>query len=214
MDYISAFLQALPVAASSPYALIAYAVAVIVAAYAGFRLRELQQVLRTLQARPSTSDTQMVEVIKVITQRPVPPEMTGAQWIRYQRLQAGLLIVIALIIASLTLAVVAMVKSPNEHRSNKISDIKFSFKSGTDKRGSNKLSTIVNTLNRANMGFNVIFDSSVPEEKKQQQVEFDTDLNDIPLKEFFDILCSRAGDIRYRIDPSTNIITLSIGVSQ
>ncbi|MGR0482294.1 MAG: hypothetical protein ACTFAL_13080 [Candidatus Electronema sp. V4] len=207
---VSEFLQAIPAAASSPYALIAYVVALIVAAYAGFRLRELQSVLRTIQARPSTSDSQMVEVIKVVTQRPVPPQMTGTQWIRYQRLQAGLLIVIALIIASLTLAVVAIVKSPDKDSSaTEISDIKFSFKSGGNQGGSNKLSTIVNILNRAKLGFNVIFDSSVSEEKKKRQVKFDTDLNDIPLKEFLDILCSRAGNLTYRIDQSTKIIILS-----
>ena len=221
MTSISAWLQAIPEAASDPFALIAYAVALIVAAYAGFRLRELQQVLRTLQTRPSTSDSQMVEVIKVVTQRPVPPKMTGAQWIRYQKLQAGLLIAIALIIAFLTLAVVAIVQTTDKPSQtdtslvpDKPSQIDPSRITVSFPKKSRKLSTMVQMLNQFNMGFNVHFDESVPDEKKNQWIEFDGDLNNLQLPIFIDLLCDRAGDLTCQIHPSSRTITLSTGGDQ
>ncbi|WP_417913274.1 hypothetical protein [Candidatus Electronema sp. TJ] len=206
MGAVSEFLQAIPAAASSPYALIAYVVALIVAAYAGFRLRELQSVLRTIQARPSTSDSQMVEVIKVVTQRPVPPQMTGAQWIRYQRLQAGLLIVIALIIAFLTIAVMAI--SPDKHRPVNISGLTMSLQSGTY-----KVSALVSILSKLSEDFTLVIDDSVPEETRKRLVKLET-FNNVPLETFLKIFCDRAGKLKYYINPSTNMIILYKEVKQ
>jgi hypothetical protein len=111
---MDAFLKAIPNAATSPYALVAYAIAALLMAYGGFRLTQLRTILNGLKTRPDITPEQMREIIEIATNSKVPTTITAEEWLKNNRLQAKLFIAAALIIAAVVIACVAIVKGNSD----------------------------------------------------------------------------------------------------
>lgn len=107
------FFQAIPAAAKSPLALAAYAIAAILMAYGGFQFRQLRVVMRTIREmnkRQTIDDKTLIDVVGQVTGSPVPPSLTGAQWLVYARQRARTMVSIALLIAIFVVAVLALLQ--------------------------------------------------------------------------------------------------------
>lgn len=82
MDGFSAFLKAIPSAATSPLALVAYLAAVGAWLAIAWRLKIVQEVSRTL---PQLPEYQRADAIKTAIGRGVPPNLSPEQFLRGQR---------------------------------------------------------------------------------------------------------------------------------
>ena len=82
MDEFSAFLKAIPSAAASPLALIAYLAAIGAWLAIGWRLKILQEVSRQLPLLP---EHERSGTVRAALNRPVPPNLTAEQFLRGQR---------------------------------------------------------------------------------------------------------------------------------
>jgi hypothetical protein len=99
------FLKAIPAAASSPYALVAYLICAIVFLFAGARLRRIKAIMQQLQHVPAA---QRKEAIEIATETKLPSSISAEQWIRVNRLRWTFLIIVAAILAITTIAVIAL----------------------------------------------------------------------------------------------------------
>jgi hypothetical protein len=100
------FLQAIPAAASSPYALVAYGICAVLFLFAGFKLRELRSVLRVIKDVPAP---QRAPLIQAVTGKILPARITAEQWIRNNRNQGILLVAGAIIVMGGAVGTVAFI---------------------------------------------------------------------------------------------------------
>jgi hypothetical protein len=111
IPWLKAFLKAIPQAASNPMALTAFAIAALLFLFGGFKLVQLQLVLSPLKKR-SLKPEQFREAIELALNTKLPKAITAQQWIRHNRQQNGAMLGLAVILALLTVAVVALLRPP------------------------------------------------------------------------------------------------------
>lgn len=105
-------IKALPSAATSPYALIAYVAALICFMIAGQRLREVREVRRILKEESSSKkkrNPDLKSIIATATGRLVPPKVSGEVFLAAQRQNAILLISITAMLLIAGVIVVGIV---------------------------------------------------------------------------------------------------------
>lgn len=100
------FIHSIPAAASSPYALAAYAIAAVIFLFAGARLRLAKALLARIDSIPPEERRRTVEVA---TGTVLPTHISPEQWIRNNRLRWAFLLAASILIVMLVIAIVAMV---------------------------------------------------------------------------------------------------------
>ncbi len=103
---MSEFLNAIPAAASSPYALVAYAIAAVLFLLAGARLRMAKLLLERIEAVPENERRRALEIA---TGTVLPTSISPEQWIRISRLRWTFLLLGSLLIAILAVATIAII---------------------------------------------------------------------------------------------------------
>lgn len=104
--------KALPDAAKSPYALVAYVTAIICFLAAGSRLKELREVRRILRdenQRGSKRQPELKRIIASVISRPIPPKMTAEEYLASQRQSAILTVALTALLLAASLTVIAIV---------------------------------------------------------------------------------------------------------
>jgi hypothetical protein len=99
------FIRSIPAAASSPYALAAYAIAAVLFLFAGARLRMAKLLLAKITAIPEAERRRALEIA---TGTVLPTHVSPEQWIRHSRMRWTFLLLGALLIAILTVATIAI----------------------------------------------------------------------------------------------------------
>ena len=99
------FIRSIPAAASSPYALTAYAIAAVIFLFAGARLRLAKALLAKIDAIPPEERRRAVEIA---TGTVLPTHISPEQWIRNNRLRWAFLLAVSILIVILVTAVVAI----------------------------------------------------------------------------------------------------------
>ncbi|MFY9820897.1 MAG: hypothetical protein WAM82_05910 [Thermoanaerobaculia bacterium] len=99
------FLKSIPAAASSPYALVAYAIAALLFLLAGARLRTTQLLMAKITAIPEAERRRALEIA---TGTVLPTHISPEQWIRHSRLRWRFLLLGALLIVLLALATITI----------------------------------------------------------------------------------------------------------
>ena len=102
---MEAFLNSIPAAASSPYALVAYAIAALLFLFAGARLRMTQLLMAKITAIPQADRRRALEIA---TGTVLPTHISPEQWIRHSRLRWTFLLLAALLIVVLVIATIAI----------------------------------------------------------------------------------------------------------
>lgn len=154
---MTSFLESIPAAAVSPYALTAYAIAAVLFIFGGKKLlviREAFRVLReALKADPPLPPATLTKTIEVILGEPVPPKMPPMDFIHYRRMQLRFLLAAAVVISLLVVAVVAM----NLARNPTIPDVQ----KVVQQQAAVSNQRIMEPLGDAELYANVILDSSI-----------------------------------------------------
>src|SRR5438552_14580907 len=101
-----AFLKAIPDAATSPLALIAYCVAAIIFVIAGQRAVALRMLLSKLRAIPAN---QRKMALTEIIGEPLPATISAEQYLRLRRMQMVFLFSTGLLLAALVVVALAFV---------------------------------------------------------------------------------------------------------
>ncbi|RZO63735.1 MAG: hypothetical protein EVA89_06330 [Sandaracinaceae bacterium] len=104
MDWINAFLEALPAAGTNPLSFVAYALTLVVFAWATARaltLRRLEPLLRD-----ATDDEERSKIIRTALGEPVPPTVTAQEFLdlrraRYKQQQFGAIFITVLVLCGL-----------------------------------------------------------------------------------------------------------------
>lgn len=117
------FIRSIPAAASSPYALAAYAIAAIIFLLAGARLRLAKALLAKIDAIPPEERPRTVEIA---TGTVLPTHISPEQWIRNNRLRWAFLLSATFLIVILVIVIVALVNPADE----KLGKLKDTFESG------------------------------------------------------------------------------------
>ena len=99
------FLRSIPAAASSPYALAAYAIAAVLFLFAGARLRVAKLILKEVRSVPSHERRRTIEIA---TGTVLPEHISAEQWIRHNRLRWSFLLLASLLIAALAVVIIAL----------------------------------------------------------------------------------------------------------
>lgn len=100
------FIRSIPAAASSPYALAAYAIAAVIFLFAGARLRLAKALLAKIDTIPPEERRRTVEIA---TGTVLPTHISPEQWIRNNRLRWAFLLAASILIVMLVIAIVAIV---------------------------------------------------------------------------------------------------------
>jgi hypothetical protein len=100
------FIRSIPAAASSPYALAAYAIAAVIFLFAGARLRLAKLLLEKIDTIPPEERRRTVEIA---TGTVLPTHISPEQWIRNNRLRWAFLLAASILIVILVTAIVAIV---------------------------------------------------------------------------------------------------------
>lgn len=104
---MSEFISAIPAAATSPYALAAYAICAVIFLLAGSKLRTVRSVLDAISQVP---DEDRRGVIESVTGSILPESITADQWIRNNRNRWVFLLIGAALILLATIVVTALVQ--------------------------------------------------------------------------------------------------------
>lgn len=102
------FLQAIPTAASSPYALAAYAIAAVIFLFAGAKLRLTKMLLTQVSTMPLSERRRALEIA---TGTILPTNISAEQWIRNNRIRWFFLTLASLMIVVMVIATVAVVNT-------------------------------------------------------------------------------------------------------
>lgn len=105
MSGMSSFLNAIPEAATSPYALAAYAIAAIIFLIAGAKLMTTSMLVKTLSL---LAEKDRPAALEKIIGDPLPPDISPAQWIRNNRIKWSFLLAGSVVIVALVVAIVAL----------------------------------------------------------------------------------------------------------
>jgi hypothetical protein len=116
MDEFSAFLKAIPSAAASPLALVAYLAAVGAWLAIAWRLIIVQEVSRSL---PNLPKNQRADAIKIALNRAVPPSLSPEEFLRGQR---DFYILIGFIAICVVVVVIAAISVSRVYEQSKRSD--------------------------------------------------------------------------------------------
>lgn len=104
------FLKSIPAAASNPYALAAYAIAAVLFLLAGARLKMAKLLLAKITSIPEGERRRALEIA---TGTVLPTHVSPEQWIRHSRLRWTFMLLGALLIAVVTVAVIAILNPIN-----------------------------------------------------------------------------------------------------
>lgn len=99
------FLRAIPAAATSPYALAAYAIAAVLFLLAGAHLKTVRSVLKAISNVPPSDRRGLIESI---TGSVIPEKITANEWIRNNRNRWIFLLVATTIILFSTIGIIAL----------------------------------------------------------------------------------------------------------
>jgi hypothetical protein len=113
------FIRSIPAAASSPYALAAYAIAAVVFLFAGSRLRLAKLLLDKIDSIPPEERRRTVEIA---TGTVLPTRISPEQWIRNNRLRWAFLLAASILIVILVITIVAIV-NPSAEKIDKLGAI-------------------------------------------------------------------------------------------
>ncbi|WP_431481667.1 hypothetical protein [Pseudomonas thivervalensis] len=113
------FVRSIPAAASSPYALAAYAIAAVIFLFAGSRLRLAKVLLDKIDSIPPEERRRTVEIA---TGTVLPTRISPEQWIRNNRLRWAFLLAASILIVILVIAIVAIV-NPSAKKIEKLETI-------------------------------------------------------------------------------------------
>ncbi len=108
--------NAIPAAASSPYALAAYAIAAVIFLLAGARLRVAKMLLEKIETIPPEERKRTVEIA---TGTILPTEISAEQWIRNNRTKWAFLLSVSVLVVILVIVVVALA-SPDDEEIKKL----------------------------------------------------------------------------------------------
>lgn len=103
------FLTAIPAAAASPYALVAYAICAALFLFGGAKLRELRSILKIIKDVPTG---QRALLIQATTGKILPQHITADQWMQNNRNQGILSLIAAVIVLTGAVSAVAMLNRP------------------------------------------------------------------------------------------------------
>ncbi len=98
-------LRSIPAAASSPYALAAYAMATIVFLFAGTRLRMAKLLAARIETLPQAERRRALEIAADTI---LPTQISPEQWIRLRRLQWTFMLLAAILLAAVAVIVIAL----------------------------------------------------------------------------------------------------------
>ena len=99
------FLASIPAAAASPYALVAYAIAAVLFLFGGSRLRMAKILAERIEAVPESDRKRTLEMA---TGTVLPTHISPEQWLRLKRMQWTFLLLAAVLIAVLSVSVIAI----------------------------------------------------------------------------------------------------------
>lgn len=102
---MGAFLNSISVAASSPLALVAYAISAVLFLFAGAKLIQTRLLLSKIETLP---DGERRRALEIATDNVVPNTISPEQWIRVKRQRWTFLLLGAVLIAALTVSVIAL----------------------------------------------------------------------------------------------------------
>jgi hypothetical protein len=102
---MDALIQAIPIAATSPYALMAYLIAAVVFTVGGIRLRMARLLLEKIESVPRGERRRAMEIS---TGTVLPDSISPEQWIRNNRIRWKFLIAITTILVSAVVIVIAL----------------------------------------------------------------------------------------------------------
>jgi hypothetical protein len=100
------FISAISMAATSPYALVAYAIAAILFLWGGARLRTVQTVLKAIASVPP-SDRK--HVIESITNSVIPDTISAEEWIRHNKSRSIFLLIGTAMVLTASLGAIAII---------------------------------------------------------------------------------------------------------
>jgi hypothetical protein len=99
------FLSAIPAAATSNYAFVAYAICAVLFIFGGAKLRELRSILKQIAHVPKS---ERVELIRTVTGKILPKHITAEQWIRNNRNQGFFSVAAAVLVLASAVGTVAI----------------------------------------------------------------------------------------------------------
>ena len=102
------FFKAIPAAASSTYALVAYFMCIVAFLFAGSRLRRIKTIVSRIESVP---EGKRKEVIEIATETKLPDTITAEEWIRLNRIRWVTFIIVAIILAATVVGVIALTRS-------------------------------------------------------------------------------------------------------
>src|SRR5215467_13664113 len=105
MSQILPFLKAIPVAAKSPYALVAYCISGLLFILLIYKRTQINPVLRHVKDLPQKDRITAIETALGVK---LPTKISADQWLRNQQLQYGLFAFIALLVSIVTVIVIAL----------------------------------------------------------------------------------------------------------
>ena len=99
------FVRSLPAAASSPYALTAYAIAALLFLFAGAKLRMAKLLMKRITSIP---EGERCRALEIMTGTVLPTHVSPEQWIQHSRLRWKFLLLGSPLIVLLTIATIAI----------------------------------------------------------------------------------------------------------
>jgi hypothetical protein len=101
------FLAAIPSAAASPYALIAYAIAAVLMIYGGFQWRMVKE-LSSLKGKEPNAN--VIGLIQRVIGNPEAPVLSETHWLAFQWMKIKAALATMLIVVIGTIAVIALAR--------------------------------------------------------------------------------------------------------
>ncbi len=109
MDEIQAFLQAIPAAATSPYAFMAYGLAAILSVLGAFRRRDVKKVLKVIEHLPPADRKGAIEVA---LNTKLPDTISAEQYLRGEKMKYQFFGAMAVLVLIGSLSAIAIIKIP------------------------------------------------------------------------------------------------------
>lgn len=117
---INNFLNSIPEAASSPYALTAYALCCIIFLVAGERLRRINTIMKQIKNVPAK---ERKEIIEIATETKLPEKISAKDWIRLKQRKWIFVIIISFVISLTLISVISITKNYDINISKKVDNL-------------------------------------------------------------------------------------------
>ncbi len=105
------FLSSIPQAASSPLALIAYAISALLFVSAAWKLKKIKTVMKRIALVP---EHQRKDIIETVTETKLPEKISAEQWVRLKKMNYLFLIAFGIIISTTAVLGISLATPPHQ----------------------------------------------------------------------------------------------------